>query len=176
MELFKFDKNKVILSPGGTRIKEFKVLWDRDETKEKETATNELAYVYFVADYKTIYLSTPPDEREEVIIQDVFGEKSKWKPDKLVLQAVKKYEDLQYSPALRFLQSQRHALEQLMVYYKSVKGANIIDPKKLSASMSDSAKVLEALDKIEERVRKELSAVGKVRGQGELGEYEDPEE
>lgn len=183
MELFKLTKNKVLPQASALLIKEFKLIWERDNSKEKELAIKELGYVYFKADYKSIYLSTPPEDREQVIIEDVFGEKSKWKPDKAIQEAVNKYTELQRTPTMRFLDAQQTALEELITYLKNLdmkvkdkSGKPIYKYSDITRGMSDSAKVAESLEKLQERVKKELSVQGKIRGQGELGSYEDIEE
>lgn len=172
MELFQFEKNQVTVYPHTLLIKEFKVIWDRN--KNKDISIQELAYVYYISDYKTIYLSTPPEERSDIIIDDL-GLKN-WKPDTIIEVAVIKYTEIQKTPSMRFLDAQRHALEQLMLYFKNIKYQNILKPSELSKSMTDTAKMLESMDKIEERIRKELSSKGKTMGDREIGLFEDQSE
>ncbi len=173
MELFNFDKNQVTVRPHTLLIKEFKLIWDRDKSKNKEFALQELAYVFYIADYKSIYLSTAPEERSAILIDDL--NLKNWKPDSVIEDAIKKYADLQKTMSMRFLDSQRQALEQLMLYFKNIKYENISKPSELSKSMTDTAKILESIDKIEERIRKELSSKGKTMGDREIGLFEDPE-
>ncbi len=182
MELFQLNKNKVTPEAHTLLIKEFKAVWDRDKSKEKVLAIQELGYVFFKADYKSMYLSTPPEDREEVIIIDVFGETSKWKPDQVVNDAVNKYKALQKTPTMRFLDAQQKALEELITYMETLdmserdkSGKPIYKYKDVTSGMADSAKVAEALEKLQDRVRQELSVQGKIRGTGELGSYEDPD-
>jgi len=165
MELFTFDKNQVTVRPHTLLIKEFKVIWDRDRSKNKE--------LFYIADYKSIYLSTAPEERSAILIDDL--NLKNWKPDSVIEDAIKKYADLQKTMSMRFLDSQRQALEQLMLYFKNIKYENISKPSELSKSMTDTAKILESIDKIEERIRKELSSKGKTMGDREIGLFEDPE-
>ena len=176
MRLFLLEKNKVVPNPSTLLIDSFKELWKRDTSKDKSQALLELAYVYYISDYKSVYLSVPPEDREQVIIDDLFSDNKYWKADKEVLAAVKKYQELQHVPALRFLDAQRHALEELMKYYKNVDHRRITRPTEISKAMAESAKVLDSLDKIEERVKKEISTKGKLRGENKLGSFEDPED
>lgn len=172
MRLFIQDKYKVIPSPATLLIREFKNVWEK--SKDKELALKELGYVYYLSDYKSVYLSSPPEEREESIILDLELPKG-WKPDKAVQEATAKYEELQFVPALRFLKAQRHALEELMKYYNNLEYRKIGKPTEVSKAMAESSKVLDSLDKIEERVRKELGSKGRTRGDRELNLFEDPD-
>lgn len=172
MELFQITKDKVEPKPAALLIKEFKNIWDQDD---KELALKELAIVYYLADYKSIYLSVQPEDREQVVIDDLFGQKSKYKITKPVLDAVKRYEELQETQSMRFLKSQRHALEELMKYFNSIDYRKIGRPKEVSSSMTETSKILESLEKIEERVKREISAKGRTKADREIGLFEDPE-
>ncbi len=179
MELFEFDRERVVPKPHTLLITEFKKVWDRDKSKDKGLALRELAFVFYLMNYKTVYLNTIPEEREQAIISDLFPENSQWVPDELVKVACRKYDEMQVTPAMRFLQSQLYALEQSMGYFNSVdykkmdtKGKPIYDISSVTNSMSKSAAVLDSLEKISDRVRKELSIRGRIQGGGEAGLYE----
>lgn len=180
MKLFSLGKgNKVEVNPAALQIKEFKEVWNRCKDKDKESAIKELSYVYFLADYKSVYLSVAPEEREQVIIEDLFEDKY-WKPDKEVQEAIRKYQELQVTPSMRFLDSQISALEKSIGYFKSIdykekdaKGKPVYSISEVTRSMKDAAGVLDSLEKIQQRVKQELDIKGKIRGSGELGLYEE---
>lgn len=179
MELFRFEDTRVSPSPHTLLIETFKRVWDRDKSKDKKLALKELAFVFYLMNYKTVYLNTIPEEREQAIILDIFPENPQWVPDVLVREACQKYDELQITPAMRFLKSQMFALEQSMGYFNSVdykkvdsKGKPVYDISSVTNSMSKSAAVLDSLEKISERVRKELSVRGRIQGGGEAGLYE----
>ena len=79
MNLFTVENQRVTASPEALTIKEFKALWDRDSSKHKETAIEEFAYVFFMSDYKSVYMAYDTAAREQKIIGDVITKKS-WKP------------------------------------------------------------------------------------------------
>lgn len=178
MELFQLHKNKVTPSPGTLLISEFKILFDRDKSENKTKALNELAFVYYISDYKSVYLSTPPEDREEVLIDDL-DLPSIWKPDTVVQNAINKYKDLQKVPTMRLLDAAQDALEQLVQFFKTLKmsdrdraGKPLHKPSEITKAMSETAKVAESLDKLREKVKRELDTKGKLVGQGELGYFE----
>jgi hypothetical protein len=181
MNLFELGKgNTVIIKPATLLIKEFKDIVQRDSDSKKPEAIKELAYVYFTADYKSVYLSYASDERESVIIEDIFGTKSKWTPDEVVKRAVDKYRKLQETPSIRLVQSAHEAIEELINYYKAVDSAATdrmgrfkYDMTKVTKSIGDLSKVAESLDKLEIKIKRELQESVKARG-GELSSlYED---
>ena len=55
MNLFFISDNKILPTPETLLIKEFENIWNRDKTKTKDIALKELAYIYFISDYKSIY-------------------------------------------------------------------------------------------------------------------------
>ncbi len=183
MELFEIQGAKVVPLGATLLIKEFKSIWDLDKSKDKSLAVQELGYVYYSADYKSIYQSTAPEEREQQIIEDIFGPKSKWTPSKEVLRACEKYRQIQVVPTMRLLNSGLEALEQLIVFLRRKDTLSITDksgkpiykPKDLTSALSETAKVADSMEKLNEKVMRELAAKGTVRGKGELEIYEEPE-
>ena len=181
MRLFLIEKNIVVPNPAALTIKEFKEVWLRDKSKNKEQALKELAFTYFLADYKSVYLSVPAEEREQTIIEDIF-EDNYWKPDKAVQAAVLKYQALQEVPTMRLLSSAQESLEQLVTFFKSKDLLNRLDksgkpvykPKDITSAMAETARVAEALDSLYAKVKRELDIKGKIRGDNQtLGEYEE---
>lgn len=180
MQLFKLEKNTVQVNPAILTISQFKTLWERDKSKDKKQALLELSFVYFLGDYKSVYLSVPPEERQQTIIEDLEFPKN-WTPDDVVKSCVQKYDELQVTPSMRFLESQLLALEQSIEYFRSVdykerdsKGKPVYSISEVTKSMKDSAGVLDSLEKIQARVKKELEAKGKIRGDNqELGDFEE---
>ena len=56
MDLFDLRDFTVTISPKALMVPEFKALWDRDKSNNKSTALSELAYVYYLSDFKSPYL------------------------------------------------------------------------------------------------------------------------
>ena len=173
MELFKLEKNKVYPRPCTLLVREFKDIW---EQKDKETALKELGAVYFISDYKSVYNSYSPDDREEVILEDL--ELKSISPK--VRSAINKYKELQNTATMRYLDSQISALEELILYFKNVNfserdkfGRPVYKPKEITSSMADASKVVESVEKLKQKVQLEVSELGKIRGGGLQGLYED---
>ena len=77
MKLFDIDNNKVIVHPEALLIQSFKLLWDRDKSKDKARALKELAYVYFMTDFKSPYDRYDPAERHIQISADIVGDEKR---------------------------------------------------------------------------------------------------
>ena len=76
MAVFTIENNVVKVNPEMLLIPEFKDIWDRDKSKDKGIAYKELAFVYFLADYKSVYTAYSPEEREDKIKQDFIRDTS----------------------------------------------------------------------------------------------------
>jgi hypothetical protein len=164
----------VQISPSALNIPEFKELWKRDKTKKKDKAHAELSYVYYIADYKSEYRNHPFDERREKIKLD-FCDKAlgeDWEPDAKVNAAIEKYEQMQITPSLRFLTSVQNQLDKITDF---MNGTTIDDEsiKVIVDSIDKANKIILALPKLKEAVKKEVSEAEKIRGGGEVGLYED---
>ena len=176
MKIFEIINEQPIVTVEGIMV--FKDLYDRDKDPKKSKFHQELAYVYFLTDYKSLYYSYPEETREQKVIEDFIKVKN-WKPDNLVKAAVVKYNEMQNTESLRFLQSARNAMNKLSEYWntlnvneRNAKGDKTFKPTDVSRSIADSSKMIESLDKIIEKVRKEEELGRKTRGDGEGGFFE----
>lgn len=180
MKLFDLDvNNKVTIHPEALLIQSFKVLWDRDKTKDKKEALKELAYVYFLTDFKSPYDKYDKDEKAHQINMEVMG-KHDYKPDDKILDAIRTYKDLQQTFSMKFLESAKTAARELMRFFDTVdlsertdKGSPIYKPADITNALSQSVKVIEALDRWTEKVQKEQELTeSKITGGGTAGYFE----
>lgn len=179
MDLFELDNFKIKPTPQALTIGAFKALWDRDKSKGKKRAIEEFAYVYFVADYKSVYSSYAKGEKEGEVIKDIITIPN-WKPDKLVAEAIERYEELQQTPSMRLLQSVRNSIRKLEEYFDEVdlleedeKGKLKHDVTKLTRAINDASKMTESLKNLEDRVKKEQTEEGALRAGRVKGAFED---
>lgn len=176
MNLFTVENQRVTASPEALTIKEFKALWDRDSSKHKETAIEEFAYVFFMSDYKSVYMAYDTAAREQKIIGDVITKKS-WKPDDKILNAIKKYKELQETPSMGLLKDAECALDKIRSYFRNVDVTDDIEgsiTKTLIANIEKLGGVIKGLSSLRELVDKEVSESMRVRGAGRLGMREVP--
>lgn len=181
MKLFDLDiNNKVTIHPEALLIQSFKVLWDRDKSKDKKEAIKELSYIYFLTDFKSPYDKYDKTEKVYQINVEVLGN-PEYTPDSKVLDAINVYKNLQQTFSMKFLESAKTAARELMRFFDTVdlsertdKGSPIYKPADITNALSQSVKVIEALDRWTEKVQKEQELTDtKITGGGTAGYFED---
>lgn len=181
--LFVKDKNKVNINPVALYIPEFRAIWEKYENKDD--AEKELAYIYFVSDYKSDYCSYGND-RDMVVARDIMPEG--WRPDAVTHAAVARYKELQNTTSMRFLEWARVSISGITDYFKSIaisendsedvkeRKMRKFDPTMIVKLLKDVEPILSKLDNIEEKVLKEEDmGENKIRGGGGVGFFENPE-
>ena len=114
-------------------IKEFKTLWTRDKSKNKEKVLNEFAYIYFKHNFKSTYkTSYTEDEIEIELKRDIFNN-VKWKADKILIAAEEKYKSLQMTKSLAFLDSAEKALVEVKKYFNDFNLEGFSEKEKTTA-------------------------------------------
>ena len=68
IRLFKYENYKVTISEEAILLKPFKAIWNRDRTKSKDRALDELGFIYFFCDPRSDYqYLTDETERKKAI-------------------------------------------------------------------------------------------------------------
>jgi hypothetical protein len=176
MNLFSLTGGRVTFSPEALLIKEFKDLWDRDSSKTKEAAAEDLAYVYYLTDYKSVYKAYDDHARHTKIAADIITRKS-WKPDKLIEEAVEKYRELQTTPSMGTLDDVEAALTKIRMYFRNIDVTDDDTGKKtqtLIANVKSIGDLIKGITSLRELVEKEISETQRIKGQGRLGMRETP--
>jgi len=171
MGLFDYgDDFKVVLHPDSVRLPPFIDLWERDKTKAKHKATMELSYVYFICDFKSPYSIYSDRERASRVREDMIDDKE-WRPDEVVIAAMEKYKEFQETYTMKFLESARGLAEKLQKYFDEVdfaqldeKGKPIYKATDAVRNLKEVGNVIESLNKVEEKVKKEISDTAKIKG------------
>lgn len=187
MQLFKEIDHQVVIDPELRLIPEFAKVIRRDKSRSKLNAIKELAYVYFVYDYKSPYAIYPEDERKvRVGIDQKLGDN--YEPDEVVSAAIEAYKRYNVTPAVATLVSVREGL---------LTSSKLIDAmrKRIDAALSNPddsdiepivehvvklldisqklPKSIDSIEQLEERVKRELSNDSRVKGGGQVGMFED---
>jgi hypothetical protein len=145
--------------------------------RKKLQAARELAYIYFMENPKSQYMALPEDKREERVINAVFPEP--WKPDKAVQKAREVYRQSVDTIAVKLLKSSYKAVHQLRDYFENLDLSERDDNNKpvhkatdVMKSLADLGRVVDGLEKLEERVRAESkSDEGNIRGGVEINAF-----
>lgn len=91
MKLFKYESYEVRVAPEALLLKPFKKLWDRDKSKSKDKAVQELSFLYFYCDPRSDYQYLIDDEDRLEAVKEGIGFDKDWKPDVLLKAAIAFY-------------------------------------------------------------------------------------
>ena len=180
MKLFKMNNNVLTISEEAYLLIPFKKIWERDKTKSKEYALAELAYIYFMEDFRSDYFDTVDDEeRQKTILKNIDLPK-KWKEDKVVSNARKYYREMSDTFSLKFLKDVMFALNKIREFFRNVdftavdsKGKPLYDIVKINNIIKQSDSTLENLSKLKKRALKDIEEEKKIRGSKEKSLFED---
>lgn len=154
------DKGIVNLRKESLAIPEIKSYID-SRTKNKDIIEKEVQYIWHSISTKSPYEGYSQDRREKQIIRDFIKDGS-WKPDVHVQALLNLYKNLSDSPAKRLLNAARTAVDELATYIANPE----TDTEVKAKLMEKIPKIVEGLDKCEERVKKEIATEEKIRGGG----------
>ncbi len=181
MNIFKFVNNKLIVSPEDVLIPEVNFIWERDKSKDKEVARQELTYIYLISDWNSIYRNYPEAHKDTIIRKD-FIKIPNWEPDNAVKETIKRLDDhqIQSSTSMRLLRSTKNAIEKLSDYFDDVDfterdedGKPVYKINEVTNSIEKAGKMLQSIETLVEKVEKEKSMTSsKIRGGGSIGKFE----
>ena len=178
MALFDLKNGNIVLNPDSLALPVFKKIWKKDKTKNKEKATQEISYVYFMCDYNSPYAVYPSLKKRGILVKD-FMKDSKWKESKEILEAMEAYINFQETHTMRLMKAARSASDKLAGYFENVdflkvddKGRPLYTAKDVAINLEKVGNIVDSLDKLETRIKQEIKTESRVRGGGEIGIYE----
>lgn len=184
--LFKVAEKSVFPNPETLLISPFKEIWDRDKTKGKHDALEELAYIEFVSSFKESnpYRQYQEKEKHDKVKGAVITQKG-WQPDELVKMAIHKIYQFQReaSTTFNYYLAAKKAAETMQDFFNTVDITEVNEktmnpkykPKDLTSAMIDTEKVLSNLKSLEKKVEEELYEETKNRSNKEISMFADPE-
>jgi len=182
MKLFDINNGRVVLDSNVLGIKEFKRLWERDESEDKLKAYNDISYIVFVYDNSVDnpYRGYVEKDRQRIVAKDIYRT-SRPKIDKEMKAAIEKFKELQSTTYTRLLQAALQAAEKTTEYYQNVdysavdeRGRKLYDITTVTRNLKELGDLIKSLKSLEEMVRKDELENTKVRGGNEIGPYELP--
>jgi hypothetical protein len=179
IKLFKLDDYEVIVEPEALLLKPFKTIWDRDKSKDKSLAKQELAFIFFVSDPRSDYqYIIDRDTREEQVIQ-ALGMPAKWKPDKKVYDALEFYESFKPVSA-GLLEDTRVAVNKLREMLRNINLDERDDKNKPVHTLSSITQTIKQvpalvrdLDEAERTLSRDIAAEARARGSQQKALFED---
>ena len=174
MNLFRFENYNIEINPEALALKPFKKIWSRDSTKSKTKALQELSFIYFFCDPRSDYQYITDDVLRTEAIVEGEGLPEKWKPDKLVQEAMEFYCSFKSEAAL-LLEDTRLMVSKFREKLKSyeVDKLNIKELKDLGMLIKQIPEMIKDLNEAEKVIKKEVAEQGRMRGSGEKTIFED---
>ena len=179
IKLFKYEGYKLNISEEALLLKPFKEIWQRDKSKNKDKALQELGYIYFMSDPRSDYQYLVDEEERSKAIKEGEGIDSKWKPDKLVLDAITFYKSFKPTSAL-LLEDTRFAVDKLRKLLREIdltevddKGKPIYTLNTITATIKQVPSLVKDLDEAEKTIAREIIQDESIRGSQEKSMFED---
>lgn len=165
----------VDINPELTFIAPFKKLINRDRSKYKDKAKAELAYIFFMCDYKSPYISKVDlNQRRVNIIESLDGLGSDWKEDKVVSEAMDFYLKNNESVASLALETQRNNVDKLLRKIGDFIDSEDVNEIQKAVSISEKiGGLIDSIDKLEKVVRGERESKERHRGSQSKAMFED---
>lgn len=179
MKLFKYEGYKVVISEEAFALKVFRQIWNRDRSASKDRAIMELGFIYFMMDPRSDYQYIIDENERAEAIKEGEGLPSKWKPDKLIVEAMQFYSSLKPTSAL-LLEDTRAVIDNVRKSLRAFSFDDMDDKdrvnaiKNVTATIATIPKLIKDLNEAEKAIKADMqNATGKVRGQKEKSLLED---
>lgn len=182
MNLFEMKDFKLQINPAAYTLTPFRKIWDRDKSRGKKKALLELAYIYYMCDYKSDYSDiVNTDEKHNAIISGCFEGKD-FKPDKAVEDAMEFYESRQETLMMRMYKVAKLGIAKMETYVKEInldeRDAKTQKPvhnvTHLKGIIKELAEMADNVEKLEKKARAELQQTeSNTKGNKEKSVFED---
>lgn len=171
MNLFTLKNYRVYISEEAYLLAPFKKIWDRDKSKDKSKALQELGLVYFVCDIRSDYqYIIDEEERIKEVIQGE-GMPKNYVPDKEVRDAMEFYKSFRTTAEI-FLEGTRVAANNFRNYLINIDLNEEVDGKpkynvgSVATALKQMPQLITDLNKAEIAVKKERDEEKSIRGGG----------
>lgn len=179
IKLFKRDGYEIKVEPEALLLKPFKKIWNRDRSKDKNRAMQELGFIYFVCDPRSDYqYLVDLDTRMESVKQGE-GLPNDWIPDQTVKEAMEFYSSFKPTSAL-LLEDTRVAVDKLREHLKNMDFNEVDDKGKpkytlntITSTIKQIPELIKGLDEAEKAVTSDIREMSKARGNHEKAIMED---
>ena len=102
-----------------------------------------------------------------------------WEETEDIKEAIRRYVDFQETYTMRLMRAAKGASDKLAGYFEDVdflarddSGKPIFTAKDVAVNLEKIGNIVDSLDKLETRIKKEVKTDSRIRGGGEIGMYE----
>lgn len=175
MELITLANRKLEISPYALTINEFKAIWDKDSSSTKDRAVKELSFVYFMADFKSVYRGYEPVDKVAKICGDLGLSEDVL--DLVIQAAINKYLDIQQTPMMRLLSDMESSFDKLGFMFRTYNptiDTNAVKFKAIIQSMKGFDGIVKSVTSLKEAAEAEMSDATRAKGGHTVGSRELP--
>lgn len=179
MRLFEFKNYKLTIADEAYLLKPFKVIWDRDKSKNKDKALMELGYVYFFVDPRSDYQYIIDEKERSKAICEGEGISDWFKVDKEITSAIDFYKSFKSMSSL-LLDDTRVAIDKVRKFLRDLdlsllddKGKPVYSINSITSTIKMIPQLVRDLDEAERAANKEMREDGRMKGGGEKSIFED---
>lgn len=172
--------SNIIINPNLFNIEVFRKIWERDKSKDKVNAYKDISYIFWSIDFRSYISDITDSEQKHLEVVSLIDSSEKYEPDDLVKEAIEIYKkDLPLS--LLVLEDAKIAVNEIRRFFREVDlterdfktNKPIHDASKVQNSIKSLSGLLEDMDKIQSKVKKDMDMSGSARGDKSKGMYED---
>ena len=170
IKLFHYEEYEVEIEPEAIMLAPFKAIYDRDKSKDKSMAKQELAYIYFMEDPRSDYQFLVDTEVRNNEVIKGLGMPKGWKADKAVKRAAEFYASFKPISA-GLLEDTRFVVERLRKELRGMdfderddKGKPVHTLQSITATIKQIPALAKDLDEAERTLSKDIVAEAKARG------------
>lgn len=171
MRLFKYEGYEVKVAPEALALKPFKRIWDRDKTKKKDQAIQELGFLYFYCDIRSDYQYIVDDDNRMDAVKKGIGLPNTWKPDAELKKAIELYKTFD-SSSMALLRVAYEGIDKVQKTLRTLEPSDTKTLKDYLAALKMIPEVVSMLNDAEKSIVEETDS-GEARGAIEKGMFED---
>jgi hypothetical protein len=185
MNLLQIKNYKLEILPEIYALTPFKKIWDKDKTKDKGKAVATIAYIYYMYDYRSDFMTILlPEERHHEVVRYVFGNEADVEFEKItedLTDAIDIYRRSQDSLTMQLYEAAKLGIEKIKNYITTIdlterdeKNKPIHNVSSLNKMIQELGTTVEAIEKLEDKVKRDIQAkTSNVRGGKEKAIFED---
>jgi hypothetical protein len=181
MKIFELENNIVTFAPQALLLKPFKALWERDKSKGKKRAKDELAYIWYMEDVRSdFYDIVSEDERRVEVLKFLTELPPTYTPDKEVQEAIKEYCRLSEGMATKILKDTmimvnnlRKAMVEMDFEERDKSGKPVYDYGRALDLASKIPNLLKSLKETYREIEREAEEQHLMRGGRKKATFED---
>lgn len=171
MKLFKYENYEVVVAPEALLLKPFKKLWDRDKSKSKDKAIQEMSFLYFYCDPRSDYQYITDDDTRLEAVRKGIGFPAGWKPDASLMEAVSFYFSFDSNSA-RLLRMAAKEIDKVQKILDNMTPTNYKEIKDQFTTMKMIPEIASMIQEAEKSLNTE-EEYGEASGAVEKGMFED---